>query len=185
MLRMEYPEVQATNGDIHAAIRCLQTLGWEKIGSGNFGYAFAKGDRVVKVGHVNADNYLNYVRMVGLRSNNPHLPYIYSVQVYDMDPDTHNSRPFYVVEMEKLSNAPKSSDAYWRKLLGAPNPTVLNQNTIEYVKPKTGAMKELKKILTHLYNCYSAGYDVGRCFEGHVQNILWRGETAVFIDPVV
>lgn len=186
MLRMEFPEVQKCNGSMYSAMRALRVLGWKKIGKGNFGDAFAKGDRVVKVGRVNADNYMNYVRMVGLRSSNPHLPHIFSVQVFDMKPDTVNSDPFYVIEMEKLDGVTRESNhEYWRKLLDANNPSVLNQYQIEKVKAKTGAMKEVKKILTHLYNCYDARYDV-RCFDGgYTSNVLWRGATAVFIDPVV
>ena len=185
MLRMEYPEVQKANGDIESAKEALVTLGWEPIGAGNHAEAFTKGDRVVKIGRVNADNYMNYVRMIGLRTHNPHLPYIYSVQVFDMEPDTENSNPFYVVEMEKLDGVTRESDhSYWRKLLDAGNPSVLNQYQIEKVEPKTGAMEEVKKILLHLYNCYDARYDV-RCYDGYTSNVMWRGDTAVFIDPVV
>ena len=83
----------------------VESLPYHMIGEGSFGMVFQKGpNRVVKIGYVNSDNYLNYVNLVGLNSSNPNLPKFYSVKVFDPDPNSPYSHPFYVVEMERLLN---------------------------------------------------------------------------------
>jgi hypothetical protein len=191
VLRMEYPEVQKVNGSMtDACERLVNDFGYKHIGTGRHAHVFAKDEHVLKVGYVNDDNYFNYVRMVGLCSANPHLPHILSADVYDMNPDEPTSAPYYIVKMERLAldfSGAKKPD-YWQNLLGVDAPRVLDERTIDTISPRTAAMIEVKNILTHLYQCYDARYDVGSEIdeEGYITaNVMWRGKTAVFTDPVV
>ena len=187
MFLMEYPEVKEANGDIESCYVKVKALGYEYVDSGRHARVFTKGDRVVKVGLVNADNYLNYVRMVGLRTHNPHLPFIFSVNLYDQHPDSPESAPYYVVEMEKLAEG-RSKPSYWHERLGVGDPSQLNPYVINSVKPKTDAMKDDVRILKNLYTEFNAVCDIGGADPGDescTANVMFRGTTAVFTDPVV
>jgi hypothetical protein len=180
MLRLEYPEVKEVNGTMDDACDALELLGYTYLDSGRHARVFAKDDHVVKIGLVNEDNYFNYVRMIGLCSANPHLPHILSVDVYDMHPDTPESAPYYIVKMERLKVCFDTYDRQnWDEVLGIDSPRSLERNMIDFTTPRTDAMIEVKKILTHLYQCYDARGDLWAA------NVMWRGITAVFTDPVV
>lgn len=70
-----------------------ETRNMRRIGLGAFASVFGnKSNRVIKVGN-GYDQYLRYVRRVGLHSDNIHFPRIHKVTIY---------QDFYAVVMEKL-----------------------------------------------------------------------------------
>lgn len=194
-LKFKYPEAQHVECSHDEAILIYKDMGYVELGSGNHAVVLRKGDHVLKIGFVNSDNYIHYVRLVGLRSKNPHFPYITSVELFNNDPSNPLSSPYYVIQMEALDpipyqddedNAKRLSDEwkrYWTENLGHDNAFILDDHTIEYAKPKTKALVEVRDVLQHLYNCYDAGGDIAPSIYSH--NVLYRNfSIPVFTDPV-
>lgn len=156
-------------------------------------------NRVVKIGEVNADHYIQYLTHVGIRSANVHFPKVYKVDLYDTDPESPFSRPYYAVEMEKLltledlANNLRHGDRYlsvldfinnyWKSRGLDEGLDSLLPQAIDYVVTDDKYMMEVKDVLNKLYND-GAGADVTRW-----SNVMYRMRKdntfdAVFTDPV-
>lgn len=154
-------------------------------------------NRVVKIGEVNADHYIQYLTHVGIRSANVHFPKIYKVDLYDTDPESPFSRPYYAVEMEELHTLEELTeklgiryyealnfvDNYWRARGLDEGLDSLLPQAIDYVVTDDKYMMEVKDVLNKLYND-GAGADVTRW-----SNVMYRMREdntfdAVFTDPV-
>jgi hypothetical protein len=160
-------------------------------------------DTVIKVGSVNRDHYLQFVSRVGINSANVHLPKIYSVKIFDTDPESPDTNPYYMVRMERLTptydlnyllktrldidygGASEKTDHYF---LDRGMPYLANSfaacNIGETI-PWTSDLLEVRDILLELYN-------TGSISDLHHNNIMWRYDSeqevnfdAVFTDPVV
>lgn len=184
-MKLEYPDAKQANGKIEDAYEAVKLLGYEFLSAGSFGRVYTKPDcdHVVKIGRANTDSYFKYVLEVGLNSENPHFPKFSEVTLYDHAPDTAESAPFYVVVVEKLEEKYEEMSKYWMANLGTKHPAKLDNWNIDYVKPKTDNMMAVKDLLKHMYTTHCAVCDIGG--GEYTSNVMWRGETAVFTDPVV
>jgi hypothetical protein len=176
-------------------MEALEDLGYKKIGVGSFADVYGKkrSNRVLKIGGVNGDSYLRYVERVGLMSTNVHFPKIHSVMIYDTDLNDPYSKPYYVVEMEKLQPINEAAkvakvDAireYSRikEHLGIYDISDLNECWIDNVFTQDTDFGNLVLTLKDLYR-HGAASDVREA------NVMYRvGETKkielVITDPVV
>jgi hypothetical protein len=175
--------------------------GMKVLGEGGFAIVFelTKSNRVLKIGELNQDAYIEFVRQIGLNTKNKHLPKITKVEVWDSDNDDPYSSPYYTVEMERLLTKDQLVrrlsgrmdmmecynlvDEYYRKL-GIEQPQDFSDCNIDLVQPRTEDLKEVKNILKNLY-------DNGAAADLNDRNIMWRINSRtkefnmVFTDPVV
>ncbi len=173
----------------------------EFINNGSFGtvYDIKNRNRVLKVGLVNSDNYINYLRYIGLSTQNPNLPRLESIKLYDSDSLSPMSNFFYEVVMEKLLSSDQaikkltkmglSRDraiekicSYWQDR-GVEEYWNFNAWEIQNCFPTDVNLLEIKQILCKMYNRLGADSDLCE------SNIMWRIENgnvdAVFTDPIV
>lgn len=153
----------------------LRKQGHREIGCGAFAYVFAKpkSNRCIKVGN-RYDEYLEYVQFVGLNSDNPFFPKIYSVKIY--------REGFYAVEMERLRPYSKVGDKHrnlafkrlgikWLDDLECPN----------QMKAKSKHATHVKRVLQTVFR--------GNQPDIHTGNVMWRKfginqHQLVITDPV-
>lgn len=79
--------------------KILEKAGYKKLGSGAFGYVYAKegSDKVIKLGGID-DGWLSYGKMVLKKhKDNPHAPKIDYIKVMH-----EGSKPWYMAKMERL-----------------------------------------------------------------------------------
>lgn len=146
----------------------LKNRGYTRVGDGAYSNVYAKGKdkRVIKVGFVNTDNYIHFAQAVGIRNRNKHLPKIYSIRVYDVDPTNPMSMPYYIVVMERLKHDSENgygSDQFYR----------------QFRKPTTRNLREVRKVIAQIRREYKAFTDYSW------SNVMWRGDTPVVTDPIV
>lgn len=180
---MPFPETIKTEMSVGEYANYLIKSGFEKIGFGAFGavYAAPNDDMVVKVGRLNEDGYLTFVRAIGLESANSHFPRIYDVQVFDPDPTNPQSVPYYTVMMERLEANPQGGYEVMDKALedmGVKDLMDLSYRLqfVDKSKPETA---EVVEVLDYLYTEKNLTADVSW------KNVMWRGTTPVITDPVV
>ena len=102
-LKFKLPKPINTNNTTMVDYMQMLSDEYDEIGSGTFARVFSlDNNTVLKVGHVNADHYLQYIQYVGLESANVNLPFIHDVKIYDPCPKDPYSSPYYAVEMERL-----------------------------------------------------------------------------------
>lgn len=201
MLKMKYPTVQKVDMCLEQARELYSEMGYRHIGGGCFAEVYQKGNYVLKFGYVNTTNYINYVRMIGLRSKNPHFPYITHVDIYDTAPNTVDSKPYYIVRMELLESMTgmnrfmdedecealkKHWAKYWKEKTGSTELfEVFSRDAMDENRytPRTKELLEVRDVLGHLYRCYSASYDIGASV--FTSNVMYRNGTPVFTDPIV
>lgn len=173
---MNLPEPKTNGLSVGEYEQHLREQGYTRISFGAFANVFARknGKEVVKVGNdVNSDGYLQFLRLVGLRSENPHLPYIRSLQIFDNDPGNPYSVPYYVVRMERLEEHAGMYSLALREF-GIHDISELQEPL--NLTARTREALEVKGILAQL-------------FTTHVQdikssNVMFRGNTLVVTDPV-
>jgi hypothetical protein len=193
---------QTTDKDIVAFRKeVAENCKWIDEGGYSDVYSVAK-NRVLKIGEVNADHYIQYLSYVGLRSANTHFPKVFSVKLYDPDPNDPFSVPYYAVEMEELITLNNllyklsedhgmgnhainaAMENYWKSRGLDEFLESLRPPTIDFTVPTTEDMREVKDTLNALYTA-GAGCDI------ESKNVMWRYDAhsghfdAVFTDPVV
>lgn len=156
------------------------------ISSGAFASVYGRKDynRVVKVGHGD-DNYLEYVKLVGLRNPNIHLPTIYKVELFKVRNHWGDFDTYYSVEMERLipyekvgERKHKKAHTKFKQQLGIPY--IEYMESPEDMYPSTKHGKQVQKILDRVFDRGSTDL--------HDGNIMWRkrgrGYELVITDPV-
>lgn len=191
---MPYPRERKTSLELYQFEDLLLSRGYTKIGESSYGRVWTKpgSNWVIKTGNTNADNYIHYVRAIGLRSENRHLPYIRSVRVYDPDQDSPYVTPYYVIVMERLEHQHEAAwmmndhqwpHTYWSRM--GFDPEEFMKTLIPNANPPTAELIEVKGILTTLFfGEFNAGSDIRP-----TANVMWRTHDgsldAVFTDPIV
>lgn len=179
---MKLPDAVANGKSAQEYSLMLTNRGYKRLGWGAFGRAYchpANDQEVIKIGNdTNSDGYLQFVKFVGLRSSNPHLPYITSVEIFDNSPGDPFSVPYYVVCMERLQESGKiDAQPYLRLALEeAGLEDLLDLASPENITAKTRAMLYVKGVLCELFRTHAQDikYD----------NVMLRGTTLVITDPV-
>lgn len=152
--------------------------GMKLLGKGAFArvYGCPNERRVVKIGQT-WDNYLKFVKRIGLRSNNPHFPKLHNVQI-----NRHNGLDYYVIEMEKLikwRNVPKKVRERHLKKFGVEDVYDLNFTRIKDIVGESA--KEAIRTLRKMWN-------LGGSRDMHDGNVMFRkkgkGFQLVLIDPI-
>lgn len=195
------PKFKYTDIDMESYL-CKTAETCKFLDEGSFGIVFEQDEKtVIKVGAVNADNYISFIKCVGKNTANIHLPKIQDFTIYDPDFCSPFSVPYYSIKMEKLLNikelvnelmyrygtecdvVSRMLDQYFedRGLSGIES---LLPGYIEETVPYTPDMLEVRDILLQLYE-QGANPDLND------RNIMWRYDSetghfdAVIIDPVV
>lgn len=178
---MKLPEPRTNGLTIRDFTDQLKDRGYRRIGWGAFASTYARNNEpeVIKVGNdVNADGYLQFLRFVGLRSSNPHLPYVRSIEIFDNAPGDPYSVPYYVVRMERLDES-HTLTAEPRLRLAVEMAGL--EDLFDLASPgditaKTRAMLYVKGMLCELFRTHAA--DIKHT------NVMLRGNTLVITDPV-
>lgn len=153
----------------------LVDAGYEKIGSGTWGNVFSKpGDSLVlKLFHPGDEAYTDFVKLVMQHQNNPHFPKIYGKMMKVTD-------DYNAIRMEKLT--PNSSRALaelledYLNVLGGGGQYV-SKSKLWPLLLKNPKLKEACTLIAkNLLNTYY--------LDLQPQNIMMRGNTIVFTDPV-
>ena len=167
---------------------------------GSFGavYDLDNKNRVLKIGRVDDDHYMQWVRAVGLNNSNPNLPRIYSAKVFDIARMNPYSEAYYEVIMEKLLsyneavdrlidreqgyvNAEAKLQSYWTAR-NIEEYTDFNDCDIEDTNPNCKYLIEVRNMLRKMY-AHGFTADVVE------RNVMWRFRgskfDAVFTDPIV
>lgn len=178
---MQLPDTQINGKTVQQYEDELKARGYKKLGWGSFCSVYARNneDEVIKVGNdVNGDGYMQFRRFVGLRSSNPHLPYIRSLEIFDNEPGNPYSVPYYVVRMERLQDSYKRCDepVFRDALREAGLNDICDLAEPENITAKTRAMLYVKGALAELFRTH--------CPDIKYANVMLRGSTLVITDPV-
>lgn len=174
---MKLPAPIKTDIDCYGQVLRLRQ-NYKSLGFGAFGEVFEIDEHeVLKIGEVDADGYMQFLRYVGLRSANPHFPYVKKIEILDMDLGDPNSNPYYMVRMERL-NSINYVEKYDMEHAFDEAGIVDIYDLAEPCRltPKTRAMVYVKRTLTELFQEYAQDIKWG--------NVLFRDRTLVITDPV-
>lgn len=171
-------------------LKKLERDGYEEIGHGAFGTVYAKpGDNthVVKIGG-SSDEYMHYVKHVGLNNPNPHVPHIREVKQMFRD-ETYKdwfgkkrkSRyHFYTVVMERLIRWEEVPPAAQRKALKRVGITAVEDLIhANKMKPTNEPARSFKKLLVAALRSKRNSIDIS------TNNVMFRKRKPGVFDLVV
>lgn len=185
-MRLPKPKKTTLSQSDYAYNYLTKKLKFQYLSSGAFASVYGKKDhkRVFKIGHID-DNYLEYVKLVGLRNKNPHLPTIYSVKLFKYGHDW-GTETYYVIEMERLL----PFDKVGRRKGLKEHKRYQQQLGIVYIQDMEDPMRSMKPSTRHgkqLQKVLDKALDEGSP-DMHSGNIMWRkhGKSyqLVVTDPV-
>lgn len=137
----------------------------------------------------NSDPYIKYLKWIENNSTNPYVPKIYDVRVFDGPTEYDGEGHYAVIHMERLYGKDMSHTA-WRRYRD------LQQLIFDFEveafddtrygswlreRTKTIKDKDLKKVLRQVAS-YSETY--GAFIDLHRNNVMWRKNQPVIIDPI-
>lgn len=152
----------------------LRNAGYDRIGTGSFGAVYEKGDKVIKTFSTIDTAYLKFVRMAK-QVNNPHFPKFYGNPI-------RITNDYLAVKQENLQKyrgdptAIKYYIQYLIKDLTSLPDYYEEIEEIEYEYP------QFKDACKHIADLIKSNSDVR--LDLHAANIMVRGSTIVFVDPV-
>jgi hypothetical protein len=149
----------------------LMAAGYERIGSGTWGEVFSKpGDPLVlKLFHPGDTAYTDFVKLAMQHQNNPHFPKFHGKMMRVTD-------DYNAIRMEKLTpnNSSELAELLEDYLNGMQYKSRLDLWPLLWKNPK---LKEACKLIAR--NLLNTHY-----LDLQIQNIMMRGNTVVFTDPV-
>lgn len=154
----------------------LQNAGYNRIGHGSFGAVYEKGNKVIKTFNSIDKSYLKFIKMVKNSNYNPHFPMFYG------NPMKINDN-YYAIKQENLEpyNGDPTAINFYIKYLMSEDisyepPYYEEIEDIEYEYPR---FKEACKMIADL-----AKNNPDIKLDMQKNNIMKRGRTIVFVDPV-
>lgn len=160
------------------ADKILNKAGYKRLGHGSFGAVYEKGDKIIKTFTSQDAAYLLYIKEVLKHKNNPHFPKIYGKPI-------RITSEYYGIKIEKLKPGTDIRYDYIREYII--NVNYVNQKQMselrfyDYVKQFGKPFEEACKVIANLLNNNpSMKIDL---YHGN-ENIMMRGNTIVFVDPV-
>lgn len=182
-------------GPDDSAKQVLTRYGFEQIGFGTYGtvWAHPKLDYVLKTFSQQDKAYLNWVAFCSQHKNNPHIPKFISAKPLLL------ATGIYAVRMERLAPAQFN----YERLVGNISKLVSDciydrpdiktvEDVVEHIETKYGSsLAYLKSFVndTPLLEAILLIVEFIRSGQGHpdinIRNIMLRGDTMVFTDPVI
>lgn len=157
------------------AVQILKSNGYERLGDGEFATVFAKkGNKheVLKLVDNHDDAYLAYLDMVRQHQDNPHFPKV--GKLITITPE------YSAVRMEKLSPV-QLSDV--RGIINDIREYLEDYTTTDTMKDYFGAFPKFKEAMLILRTFMEQQYSDWD-WDLHIGNIMFRGNTLVFTDPI-
>jgi len=174
---MKLPKIHKEHLEREDFVKMLRSKGYRHLSSGAFASVYAKkGEKhVIKIGRVDEDGYIDYVKKMD--SRNPFFPKIRNIKIFrDSDKDK-----WYAIKMERLIPYHKvRSNDLERKLGIAYQGIDMLDSPADIMTPNKHFRKFLK-VLDKLYDNHNS--DI------HEGNIMFRkrgrGHQLVVTDPIV
>lgn len=159
------------------ADQILRDAGYERIGSGAYGAVYKKNDKTVIKTFTTFDvGYLSFIKMVKASNDNPHFPRFYGNPIKITD-------TYYAIKQENLQEYRGNYIPIRRYIDYLTSDMKLGYKSdfeeIEEIKHDYPRFDEACKMIAELVkNNPNVNLDI------HQYNIMKRGKTLVFIDPI-
>jgi hypothetical protein len=155
----------------------LQKAGYKRLGYGSFGAVYDKGDKIIKIFTSKDSAYLAFVSMVLKHKDNPHFPKMYGKPIKISD-------EYYGIKMEKLEVGevnPEHISEYINNIKHGISDDDINPKIIKFIKSQGEKFEEACSLIAEILK--SNSHFKVDMYSGN-ENLLKRGNTIVFIDPI-